>query len=179
MNASGAVHYVTPNIAAILATIAHGEGTDRPPAPADSYRTCFKFRHVIESFAQHPHACRPDGTREWAGESLTDAQCIAAGLKPPCHSSAAGRYQINLPTFERLSSVLRTSGFGPQVQDDMAIQLIKEQGALDLVMGGQVTEALAKCAPIWASLPGNKACQPHAAIADLIHVYMSEGGSLA
>lgn len=168
----------TPNIAAILDTIAHGEGTDRPPAPEDSYRTCFKFQHVIESFMYHPHELRPDGTREWAGEPLTDKQCIDAGFKPGCISSAAGRYQINLPTFERLRTLLNTVGFGPQVQDDMAIQLVKEQGALELVMGGQVTNALEKCSGIWASLPGSTSGQPQAEIADLLHTYMNAGGSL-
>jgi muramidase (phage lysozyme) len=170
---------VTPNIAAVLATIAHSEGCDRPPAPTDSYATCFAYKHVIQDYTYHPHELRPDGTREWKGETLTDAQCLALGLHSGCISSAAGRYQITLPTFVRLRAILKTTGFGPQVQDDMAVQLIKEQGALDLVMGGQVTDALAKCASIWASLPGSKSGQPQAEIADLIRTYMDHGGALA
>jgi muramidase (phage lysozyme) len=165
---------VTPNINAVLATISHSEGTDRPPAPADPYATCFAFRHVIQSYAYHPHELRPDGTREWAGEPLDFLGARYAGEI----SSAAGRYQINLPTFERLRKLLNTVGFGPQVQDDMAIQLMKEQGALDLVMGGQITAALEKCNVIWASLPGSTSQQPQAEIADLLHTYMNAGGSL-
>lgn len=167
---------MTPNISAMLSTIAHGEGTDRADEP---YRVCYARKHIIESFDYHPHEERPDGTREWAGETLTDAQCHALGLHSGCISSAAGRYQITRPTFERLRRILKTKGFGPQVQDDMAVQLIKEQGALDLVMGGQITEALARCASIWASLPGSQSGQPQAKIADLIRTYMDEGGSLA
>lgn len=165
----------TPNINAFLSTISHSEGTDRVGEP---YRCCYAFKHLIVGFAYHPHEKQPDGSREWGGEPLTDKQCIDAGLRPPCISSAAGRYQITLPTYERLRGILKTHGFGPQVQDDMAIQLIKEKGALDLVMGGQVTDALEKCSGIWASLPGSTSGQPQAEIADLIHTYMNEGGSL-
>lgn len=166
---------MTPNIAAFLSTVSHGEGTD---LVADPYRCCYAKRHTIQNFAYHPHELRADGTREWAGETLTDEQCANVGLSPGCISSAAGRYQITLPTYLRLSKLLGTVGFTPPVQDDMAIQLIKERGALDLVMGGQVTDALEKCAPEWASLPGSTSGQPQAEIADLLHTYMDQGGSL-
>ena len=166
---------MTPNISAFLSTVSHGEGTD---LVAEPYRCCYAKKHIIQSFAYHPHELRPDGTREWDGEPLTDKECIDAGLQPPCISSAAGRYQINLPTHLRLSKLLGTVGIGPQVQDDHGVQLIKECGALDLVMGGRVTEALEKCGRIWASLPGSTSGQPQAEIADLLHTYMNEGGSL-
>lgn len=162
---------MTPNISAILSTISHSEGSDKAAEP---YKVCFAFRHTCESLMYHPHEIRPDGTREWAGEPLDFLGPKYFGEI----SSAAGRYQINLPTFLRLRTLLGTTGFGPQVQDDMAIQLIKEQGALELVMGGEVTEALAKCSKIWASLPGSDSDQPQAKIADLLDTYMSAGGSL-
>jgi muramidase (phage lysozyme) len=163
---------VTPNLSAILSTISHSEGTDRVMEP---YRCCFGFKHTIIDLTYHPHQIRSDGTREWNGEPLDFLGPKYAGEI----SSAAGRYQITLPTFMRLRAILRTTGFGPSVQDDMAVQLIKEQGALDLVMGGQVTDALTRCSAIWASLPGSDSGQPQTEIADLLHTYMNDGGSLA
>jgi len=166
---------MTPNVSAFLTTISHGEGSDRPPAPPDPYRTCFAFRHVTADLNYHPHELRPDGTREWAGESLDF-------LGPPYVgeiSSAAGRYQITLPTFKRLRDILKTVGFGPAVQDDMAIQLIKEKGALDLIFAGRVGDAITACNGIWASLPGSESGQPQKRLADLINTYGTAGGSFA
>jgi muramidase (phage lysozyme) len=167
---------MTPNLSAFLTTISHSEGSNRA---ADPYRCCFAFRHTIQDLAYHPHETRPDGTREWKGETLTDEQCRNVGLSPGCISSAAGRYQITLPTFMRLRGILKTNGFGPEVQDDMCVQLIKECGALDLIFAGRISEAIALCHPVWASLPGSTAGQPITPIATLINAYGNAGGQLA
>lgn len=167
-----------PNVSAFLTMIAHSEGCDRPPAPPDPYRTCFEFKHVIQDFAYHPAELRPDGTQEWMGESL---KFLAERLNRPELaneiSTAAGRYQITRPTYLRLSKVLNTKGFAPDVQDDMCIQLLKEAGALTLINRGAVAYAITLCHELWASLPGSTSGQPQTPFADLIHTYLEAGGA--
>jgi muramidase (phage lysozyme) len=149
----------TPNIAAFLTMVSHSEGTDRA---ADPYRCVFGFEHIISDLSDHPAV-----TGEWTGAHW------AGGF-----STAAGRYQLIKPTWLALQSILRLADFTAPSQDDAAIQLIKEKGALDLIMGGQVAEAIARCNGIWSSLPGSSSGQPQAEIADLLNTYMNDGGNL-
>ena len=158
---------MTPNISAFLATLSHSEGTDRA---ADPYRVTFGFKHTIANLRDHPAV-----TGEWVGEPLDFLGPAYKGL----YSTAAGKYQLIKPTWLALKAKLNLTDFTGPSQDDAAIQLIKEAGALDLVMGGQVTEALTRCSAIWASLPGSDSGQPQTEIADLLHTYMNDGGSLA
>lgn len=156
--------------------VSHAEGTDRT---ADSYRCCFAFKYTTHDLSYHPAETRPDGTKEWGGEQLADAQCIAAGLHPPCWSTAAGKYQLIKPTWLRLKGLLKLHNFGPDSQDDCAVQLIKERGALDLIYAGEVAAAISKCSAEWASLPGNSASQPQRSFAQLLNAYSGAGGGFA
>jgi muramidase (phage lysozyme) len=45
--------------------------------------------------------------------------------------------------------------FEPFCQDCVAIELIKEHGALDAVQGGLIEQAIFLCSKVWASFPGN------------------------
>jgi lysozyme len=161
---------MTPNVAAFLAMIAHSEGTDRPPAPADAYRCCYGYKHVIQDLKDHPSI-----TGEWMGESLANLGSQYAHSI----STAAGRYQINRPTWLEVRGILHLPDFTGPSQDDAAIFLIKEKGALNLVNNGQVADAITLCHGIWASLPGSTSGQPTASFADLIGAYGSAGGSFA
>lgn len=174
---------MTPNVAAFLTMLAHSEGVDqvRDPTGAlvDSYRVCYAKRHTIQDLNWHPHEERPDGSREWRGEGLKDEYCIKLGLKPGCVSTAAGRYQITCPTWLGWKSILKLNDFGPAAQDDVAIQIIKKQGALDLVFAGCVGEAITACRAVWASLPGGPSGQPQRTFAELINAYGNAGGGFA
>jgi muramidase (phage lysozyme) len=166
----------TPNLQAFLATLSHSEGTDRA---ADPYRVTYAFKYEIHDLAYHPAEVRNDGTCEWHGEKLPDAMCIAAGLHPPCVSTAAGRYQITKATWLRLKVLLQLRNFGPDSQDDCAVQLIKERGALDLIFAGEIAAAISKCSGEWASLPGSSAQQPQRTFAQLLNAYSTAGGGFA
>lgn len=159
------------NTAAFLTMLGHSEGCDRPPAPEDPYRTCYGFKHVIANLTEHPAV-----SGEWHGERLSDKQCLAVGLNPPCFSTAAGRYQITKPTWIGWRDILRLHDFGPAAQDSVATAIIQKQGALELVNAGRVAEAINKCHPIWASLPGSKAGQPITPFAALMTSYVGAGG---
>jgi lysozyme len=164
------------NLTAFLTTIATSEGTEQEPDP---YRVCFGKLHTIIDLTYHPAEHRPSGPPEWSGEQLPDHLCENVGLKPPCWSTAAGRYQIIRPTWLRLKGLLKLSNFAAPAQDDGAIQLIKERGALELVNAGQFEDAILKCHPEWASLPGSTAGQPQTKLADLMGFYADAGGSFA
>lgn len=147
--------------------ISHSEGTDRVKDP---YRCCFGFKHIINNLAEHPAI-----SGEWMGESL-------AFLGPHyAHSvsTAAGRYQITRPTWSGLQTILKLPDFTGPCQDDAAIQLIKENRALDLIFAGRVEDAIALCCRTWASLPGSKSGQPQRQLVDLIDAYGTAGGSFA
>ncbi|MCT0213235.1 MAG: endolysin [Cyanobium sp.] len=69
-------------------------------------------------------------------------------------SAAAGAYQFMPPTWAIASNRLGLQGFGPDVQDQAAIFLIRHRGALHLADRGEMTpELAARLAPEWASFP--------------------------
>jgi len=160
---------VNANLAAFLSMISHSEGTDKAPDP---YRVCFGYKHTIIDLSNHPAL-----TGEWHGERLPDAECISAGITPPCHSDAAGRYQITRPTWTRLLAKIYLPDFTGPNQDAACTELMREKGAVEMVEGGRVSDAIAACAPIWASLPGSTSGQPQRTASNLISFYISNGGS--
>lgn len=166
---------MTANMAAFLSTISHSEGTDRPPAPADPYRCCFAFKHVIMSLSDHPAVDTPAHPAEWGGESLASL----GSQYTHSISTAAGRYQLIRPTWLECKAALNLTDFTGPSQDDAAIWLIKEKGAMDLVNSGRVADAIELCHGIWASLPGSTSGQPQRTMADLIRAYGNAGGAFA
>lgn len=155
------------NVAAFATMVASGEGTEREPDP---YRVCYAYRHVIESFADHPAV-----TGEWRGEPLDNLGPAYAGKV----STAAGRYQIIRPTWLRAKRALGLGDFSPASQDLAFAWLVKARGALDDVVAGNLATAIAKCAPEWASLPGSTAGQGTRSLDYLASVYANAGGTLA
>jgi lysozyme len=153
------------NLEALLATLSHAEGTDRA---TDPYRVCYGFHHTIADLSDHPAE-----TGEWMGEEITVG--AFKGLK----STAAGRYQINRPTWETLKRNLALPDFSPDSQDKAAVELIRRNGALDMVNSGRFVEAIEKCQHTWASLPGNSAGQPQRTLASLTSFYADAGGAFA
>lgn len=151
--------------------LSHSEGTDQA---ADPYRVCYGFTHTIVSLSDHPTI-----TGEWMGEKLPDAMCMAAGFSPGCVSTAAGKYQINLPTWKRCRVALTLRDFSTDSQDRAAAYLIQQDGALNLVNAGQIVDAIGACRKTWASLPGNPAGQPQLAMSSLIRAYSTGGGAFA
>jgi muramidase (phage lysozyme) len=174
---------MSPNLAAFLSMIANAEGVDNVKdvngVAVDPFRVCYGKKHIIINLAYHPRALQGDGTREWDGELLSDAQCIAAGLKPPCFSSAAGKFQINLPTFERVQKKIALPDFFPASQVACTTFLLQETGALTLIEQGLLVHAITLCCHLWASLPGNTSKQPQRSFASLIGAYSKAGGSFA
>lgn len=70
-------------------------------------------------------------------------------------STAAGRYQLLARYFDYYKRLLGLPDFSSASQDDIALQQIKECGALADVEAQNMEFAVAKCSRIWASFPGN------------------------
>lgn len=91
-------------------------------------------------------------------------------------STAAGRYQLLSRYFDAYRTQLGLHDFSPVAQDMIAIQQIKECRAYQLIISGQITEAISRCARIWASLPGAGYGQREHKLADLLRMYVTFGG---
>ena len=91
-------------------------------------------------------------------------------------SSAAGRYQILEKFAKHYMKQLKLPDFGPDSQDKIAIQLIKECKALDDIYAGRIHSAIYKCRSRWASLPGAGYGQHEQKIENLIAVFKKAGG---
>lgn len=100
-------------------------------------------------------------------------------LNPNLKSTAAGRYQILARYFDAYKQSLKLPDFSPASQDAIAIQMIREQEALEDVEAGRFALAVDKCRNIWASLPGAGYGQHENTLAKLQDAYVRHGGTLA
>jgi lysozyme len=155
---------LSPNEKAFLDMIAACEGTDGP----DGYRALFGYtptngKVFDNGFATHPRI-KTRFTDTNGNENF---------------STAAGRYQIIYPTFVRLQTKLKTTGFGPEVQDRMALELIDEDGGLPDLQAGFIQDAIDKTSGTWASLPASHYPQPKRTYAFAEEAFTAAGGSVA
>lgn len=100
-------------------------------------------------------------------------------VRPGLKSTAAGRYQLLARYFDAYKKQLGLKDFSPASQDAIALQQIKEQGALALIDAGQFDKAVAKVANIWASLPGAGYGQHENQLTALRVAFTRAGGQLA
>jgi muramidase (phage lysozyme) len=149
------------NLDAFLATIARSEGT------AD--------------IGDRGYNCLVGSTRSQPllFGSYRDHPRVKIQIRPDLVSTAAGRYQILARYFDTYRSQLKLQDFGPASQDAIALQMIREQHAFEDVAAGRFDAAVAKCANIWASLPGAGYGQHENQLADLRTTFMTAGGVLA
>ena len=73
-----------------------------------------------------------------------------------CHAkpklkSGAGRYQLLLCWWDAYRKQLGLKDFSPKSQDAVALQQIKERGALPMIDRGDIRQAIDRCSNIWAS----------------------------
>jgi muramidase (phage lysozyme) len=94
-------------------------------------------------------------------------------------STAAGRYQLLSKYFDAYKSQLGLADFSPISQDLIAIQQIKECRAIPLIETGNLEAAIAKCAHIWASLPGAGYGQHEQKLSTLTKAYIDAGGVIS
>jgi muramidase (phage lysozyme) len=145
------------NIVAFLDTIANSEGTEGKGD--DGYNMIVSPGGFFTSYADHPRKL--------------------VQVRPGLQSTAAGRYQILEHNFDVYKTQLKLPDFGPLSQDLIAIQMIKECRAIQLLQVGQFDEAVYRCSSRWASFPGNNDDQPEVALAVLHNYYLVNGGTIS
>ena len=117
---------------------------------------------VFTEYVDHPFTNRP-------------AKIVnGAGLR----STASGKYQIMIHDWPHYKALLGIHDFSPASQDLVALQLIRERGALPLIDGGSFDLAVARCANLWASFPGAGYGQFEQSLDKLRNAYVSAGGQL-
>ncbi|EEF6484663.1 glycoside hydrolase family protein, partial [Salmonella enterica subsp. enterica serovar Lille] len=88
----------------------------------------------------------------------------------------AGRYQLLSRWWDAYRNQLGLKDFSPKSQDAVALQQIKERGALPMIDRGDIRQAIDRCSNIWASLPGAGYGQYEHKIGDLIARFKEVGG---
>lgn len=142
---------------AFLDLIAYSEGTDNGRQPTNNHGyDVIVGGKLFYDYSKHPG--------------------VYVKLNPRLTSSAAGRYQILEKFAKHYMNQLKLPDFGPDSQDKIAIQLIKECKALDDIYAGRIHSAVYKCRSRWASLPGAGYGQHEQKIEKLIAVFKEAGG---
>lgn len=95
------------------------------------------------------------------------------------NSDAAGRYQLMGRYWSPYCHLLGLHDFSPASQDAIALQQIRERGALPLIDGGSIELAIHRVSNIWASLPGNDYGQPQKKLDGLLTAFRQAGGVVA
>ena len=123
--------------------------------------------HLFDSYADHPRVLikltikHKDGSR-----SIVE-------------STAAGRYQILERYYDHYRMHLGLPDFGPESQDAIAIQMIRECSAMGDIEAGRFDRAVTKCASRWASLPLAGYGQHENDMGDLRAAFIAAGGTVA
>lgn len=156
---------MSPNLRAFLQMIAVSELTARLLAISDNgYNVLVgstpDHLRLFPSYADHPR-------------QLIDLPRF--GVK----STAAGRYQILARYFDTYKKQLGLQDFSPVSQDAIAVQMIRECGALADIEAGRLTIAVNKCRTRWASLPGAGYGQHENDIDTLALAFRRSGGVIA
>jgi len=112
-------------------------------------------------------------------DSYADHPRKLVNINNTLKSTAAGRYQLLARYFDHYKKLLGLKDFSPAAQDAIALQQIKECGALEDVDAGRFEEAVRKCRRIWASFPGAGYGQHENKIERLLAAYKKAGGTLA
>ncbi|VTP12671.1 Phage lysozyme [Phytobacter ursingii] len=147
------------NLKAFLDMLAWSEGTSTVAGSDNGYNVIVGGG-LFKGYVDHPR-------------KLVDIPRL--GIK----STAAGRYQLLSKYWDSYKKQLGLKDFSPASQDAVAVQQIKEQGALQLIADGKISQAISKCSNIWASLPGAGYGQHEHKIGDLLAKYKQFGGQIS
>lgn len=145
---------------AFLDMLAWSEGTDKPGQPTKNRGyDVIVGGSLFSNYADHPRKL--------------------VTLNPKLKSTAAGRYQLLSKWWDAYHKQLGLKDFSPASQDQVALQQIKERGALSLIDSGKIRQAIDRCSNIWASLPGAGYGQFEHKSDNLIAKFKAAGGVVA
>lgn len=173
-----------PPITAALDLVAWSEGTyPNPLTKANGYDVIVSGvdgPNLFTDFSVHPFSqgrkpiiVQPARSVEYGPnpDNPTGPPIITRYATAPLLSTASGRYQIVLLTWEELSKAIGLGTFAPAAQDSAALELMTRVGATALFRAGQLAEAFAVISNTWASFPGNLYGQPKHTVDELTAQY--------
>ena len=151
-----------PRIVAMLDLIAWSEGTQlHPLTKYDGYDVIVSGddgMHTFTDFSMHPFQLgRPRIAITYTPRPTLANQNPQRTL---IYSTASGRYQIILTTWNILASKLDLHTFSPMQQDLAAQNLLMNCGAMKALLSDDILAAIQAVAPVWASFPGGPYNQP-------------------
>ena len=124
---------------------------------AEGEKNVRAFLKVIRWAEFYPHGnLGSDYRRRYGGSELKDLkdhpmdQTERWGRK----SSASGAYMITKETWVEYKKKLGLTDFSADSQDRVAIAIIKQAKAYDLIREGKIEDAVKKLNKRWSSLPG-------------------------
>jgi muramidase (phage lysozyme) len=142
---------MNPYLKAFLDLIGWSEGTSRSPITRDN-----GYDIIVTGIAG------PSRFSDYSDHPFANGGHIQWKLNPPEYSTAAGRYQILARYWNVYKGQLNLRDFSPASQDAVALQMIKEKKATQLIITGDIVGAIRACSSTWASFPGNNYGQsPH------------------
>lgn len=130
----------------------------KTPTPAEM--EAGKKRAEAEAYLRNPNVSAFLDTIAWAEGASYDT--LYGGARFDDYSrfpgygkrnSPSGRYQIVAQTYDDLSKKLGLTDFSPHTQDLMAVHLLRQCGALQPLLSGNLDAALPGASRPWASLP--------------------------
>lgn len=150
---------MNPQRKAFLDMLAWSEGTDKPGQPTKNHGyDVIVGGSLFTDYSDHPRKL--------------------VTLNPKLKSTAAGRYQLLSKWWDAYRKQLGLKDFSPASQDAVALQQIKERGALPLIDKGNIRQAIDRCSNIWASLPGAGYGQFEHKADNLIAKFKEAGGKV-
>ncbi|MBA7920193.1 glycoside hydrolase family protein [Enterobacter hormaechei] len=150
---------INPQRKAFLDMLAWSEGTDNGRQPTQNHgHDVIVGGSLFTDYSDHPR------------KLIT--------LNPRLKSTAAGRYQLLARYWDAYRKQLGLNDFSPANQDAVALQQIKERGALPLIDRGDIRQAIDRCSNIWASLPGAGYGQFEHKVDALIAKFKAAGGKV-
>lgn len=147
---------LSKNMRAFLDMIAHAEGT---AGKGDNGYNVVVGGGLFDNYSTHPKRL--------------------VRLNPKLSSTAAGRYQLLSRYYDHYRKKLGLKDFSPDSQDAIAVQQIRECGAVPDIEAGRFDAAVRKVCRIWASLPGAGYGQREHSLDRLRSVYTKSGGGLS
>ena len=159
---------VAKPLAAFLDLIAASKGTSSHPLTrADGYDVIVSGvdgHNVFTDFATHPfalgrapilvRAAQPAEYEPYDGTSTAAPREVKPAV-PALHSTASGRYQLILPTWQEIATLMHLGTFSAQNQDAAALNILEECHATEAILALDIPTAIDKACDVWASFPGN------------------------
>ena len=144
---------------AFLDMLAWSEGTDngRQKTRNHGYDVIVGVSYLLITSDQFPQTCHAKPKTQINRRRTLPASFLLVG----CH-----RKQLGL------------KDFSPKSQDAVALQQIKERGALPMIDRGDIRQAIDRCSNIWASLPGAGYGQFEHKADSLIAKFKEAGGTV-